>query len=194
MFQVKDTIVSPDLFDRMFVCDYAACQGICCVEGESGAPLEKGESDRLRKHLDAVRPMLSPEALAVIERQGVSYVDEDGDEVTSIVDGRDCVFTTYDEEGNCLCAFERAYRAGQIDFLKPISCHLYPVRLTRYSDFTAVNYHRWEVCRCAEALGKQTRTPLYRFLREPLIRAFGEEWYQEVKEIAALLEKESPRE
>lgn len=189
MFQIQETIVSPDLFDKYFVCDYATCQGICCVEGESGAPLEAGEADLLRRHLDAVRDMLAPEALEVIDKQGVSYLDVERDEVTSIVNGRDCVFTTYDENGNCLCAFERAYRSGKIDFPKPLSCHLYPVRLTRYSGFTAVNYHRWEICRCAEALGRQTGTPLYRFLKEPLIRAFGEEWYREMEEIAALLEQ-----
>lgn len=189
MFQIGDTIVSPDLFDKFFVCDYGTCQGICCVEGESGAPLEPGESDILLKNLGAVREMLSPEALEVIEKQGVSYIDEDGDEVTSIVNGKDCVFTTYDDKGNCLCAFERACRLGKIDFLKPISCHLYPIRLTRYRDFTAVNYHRWDVCRCAEILGNRTKTPVYQFLREPLIRAFGNEWYQEMEQIAAILEK-----
>lgn len=177
MIQIEDTLVSLDLIERFFCCDPAQCKGECCVEGDAGAPLEKEEFDRLRNLLPVVWDDLSSEAQAVIHRQGVGYIDADNDIVTSIVNGKNCVFTCYDANGVCKCAIEKAYNEGRTDFRKPISCHLYPVRITRYKDYRAVNYHRWKVCRAAELSGEQKRLPLYRFLREPLIRQFGEEWY-----------------
>jgi hypothetical protein len=127
---------------------------------------------------------LSPEAKEVIERQGVSYIDEEADLVTSIVNGKDCVFTCYDADGTCKCAIEKAYRAGKIDFYKPVSCHLYPIRVIEYDKFSAVNYSRWDICKAAEICGKREDVPLYKFLKEPLIRRFGEKWYAELETIA----------
>ena len=190
MIQIDDKIVSQDLFEVLFVCDYDTCKGECCVEGDSGAPLEPGEAEELRRCLPEVRHLLSPAALEVIEEQGVSYFDEDGDEVTSIVRGRDCVFTTYDEQGRCACALEKVYTEGKTTFIKPISCQLYPVRLTKYPSFTAVNYHKWSICKCALKLGRKLQVPVYQFLRAPLIRAFGEEFYTQLEEVAALLKAE----
>ena len=190
MIQIDDKIVSQDLFEVLFVCDYDTCKGECCVEGDSGAPLEPGEAEELRRCLPEVRHLLSPAALEVIEEQGVSYFDEDGDEVTSIVRGRDCVFTTYDEQGRCACALEKVYNEGKTTFIKPISCQLYPVRLTKYPSFTAVNYHKWSICKCALKLGRKLQVPVYQFLRAPLIRAFGEEFYTQLEEVAALLKTE----
>lgn len=190
MIEIEDKIVSLDVFDTLFACDYAVCQGACCIEGDSGAPLEAGEADELRRYLEVVRPLLSPRALEVIEAQGVSYIDEEGDEVTSIVDGKDCVFTTYDGSGGCQCAFERVYYEGKTDFIKPISCQLYPIRLSRYRDFTAVNYHKWSLCKCALKRGRREGIPLYRFLEAPLKRAFGEAWYGQLEAAARLLEAE----
>ena len=190
MIQIDDKIVSQDLFEVLFVCDYDTCKGECCVEGDSGAPLEHGEAEELRRCLPEVRHLLSPAALEVIEEQGVSYFDEDGDEVTSIVRGRDCVFTTYDEQGRCACALEKVYNEGKTTFIKPISCQLYPVRLTKYPSFTAVNYHKWSICKCALKLGRKLQVPVYQFLRAPLVRAFGEEFYTQLEEVAALLKAE----
>ena len=190
MIQIDDKIVSQDLFEVLFVCDYDTCKGECCVEGDSGAPLEPGEAEELRRCLPEVRHLLSPAALEVIEAQGVSYFDEDGDEVTSIVRGRDCAFTTYDEQGRCACALEKVYNEGKTTFIKPISCQLYPVRLTKYPSFTAVNYHKWSICKCALKLGRKLQVPVYKFLRAPLIRAFGEEFYTQLEEVAALLQAE----
>ncbi len=190
MIQIDDKIVSQDLFEVLFVCDYDTCKGECCVEGDSGAPLEPGEAEELRRCLPEVRHLLSPAALEVIEEQGVSYFDDDGDEVTSIVRGRDCVFTTYDEQGRCACALEKVYNEGKTTFIKPISCQLYPVRLTKYPSFTAVNYHKWSICKCALKLGRKLQVPVYQFLRAPLIRAFGEEFYTQLEEVAALLQAE----
>lgn len=190
MIEIEDKVVSLDVFEVMFSCDYEQCKGICCVEGDSGAPLEPGEADQLRRWLPEVRHLLSPRALEIIDAQGVSYLDEDGDEVTSIVDGKDCVFTTYDEQGGCRCAYEQIYYAGKSDWIKPISCQLYPIRLTRYKDFTAVNYHKWSVCRPALRRGRATGVRVYQFLREPLIRAFGASWYSQLEAVAHQLESE----
>lgn len=190
MLEVQDKIVSLDVLDVMFACDYQQCRGICCIEGDSGAPLEEGETEMLRKYLPEISHLLSPRALEIIHTQGVSYIDEEGDEVTSIVDGKDCVFTTYDAEGNCLCAYEKMYYEGKIDWVKPLSCQLYPIRLTRYKDFTAVNYHKWSVCRSALKRGKREGVRVYEFLKAPLVRAFGAEWYDQLQEAAEALRVE----
>ncbi len=180
MFQIKDTIVSLDVLEEDFFCDLDTCKGICCVEGESGAPVEKEELSLLNEVLPVIWEDLSPEAQAIINKQGVAYIDEDGEYVTSIVDGKDCVFTCYDDNGTCMCAIEKAYRNGLTDFYKPVSCHLYPIRVAKYKDFKAVNYHRWSVCKAATILGKSRNIKVYQFLQEPLIRKFGKEWYEQL--------------
>lgn len=180
MIQIDDAIVALDVIEEKFICDLIACKGECCVEGEAGAPLEKDEVAKLQEVLPIVWDDLSEKAKEVIERDGVAYEDYDGDMVTSIVNGKDCVFTYYDETGTCKCAIEKAYRQGKTDFYKPISCHLYPIRLEEYKDFTAVNYHRWRICKCAVALGNKEGVKIYQFLKEPLIRKFGEAWYNEL--------------
>lgn len=180
MLQIEDTIISPDLLDESFLCDLSACKGICCVEGESGAPVEEQEIAELEAVLPLVWDDLSPAAQEVINRQGVVYLDEDGEYVTSIVGSEDCVFTCYDEKGVCLCAIEKAFREGKTHFYKPVSCHLYPVRVTQYKGFRAVNYHRWNVCQAAVLLGKKENVKVYRFLKEPLLRKFGEKWYRQL--------------
>jgi hypothetical protein len=184
MVQIDDVIVSFDIFKEKFYCDINACKGECCIEGDAGAPLESKEVELLEKVLPAIWDDLSDEAKDIINKQGVCYEDVDGDLVTSIVNGKDCVFTCYDDKGYCLCAIEKAYRDGKTDFYKPISCHLYPIRVGKYGPYKALNYHRWNVCKAAVLLGEKKDTPIYKFLKEPLIRSFGEEWYTEL-EIAA---------
>lgn len=185
MLQIQDTLVSLDLLERYFCCDLDSCRGECCIEGDAGAPITEAERDRLEEILPEVLPDLSPAARRVIEEQGVSYIDEEGDLVTSIVDGGNCVFTTYGPGGVCLCAVEKACREGRIDFLKPVSCHLYPVRITEYDTFTAVNLHRWKICKCAEVLGRKQGLRAYQFLKGPLTARFGADWYRELELTAA---------
>ncbi|MDD4922910.1 MAG: DUF3109 family protein [Bacteroidales bacterium] len=187
MLQIKDTIISLDLLDQQFCCNLAHCRGICCIEGDSGAPLELDEIIQLENALPDIWENLSEEAKAVIREQGVAYADHDGEMVTSIVNGKDCVFTCYDENGTCLCAVEKAWRAGYISFMKPVSCHLYPVRVKKFADFTAVNYQEWSICSGARLYGQQLGLPVYQFLKEPLIRKFGQEWYDELCEAAGML-------
>lgn len=181
MIQIDDTIISMDLFEKQFCCDLSECKGICCIEGDSGAPLEESEVPILENILPVVWNDLSDKSKAVIEKQGVSYIDIEGDRVTSIVDGCECVFTYLDENGVCKCAIEKAHREGKIDFYKPISCHLYPVRLENLRNGTVgINIHQWKVCKVAFELGKKCGLPVYQFLKEPLIRRFGAEWYEKV--------------
>ena len=173
---------------KKFLCDLHACKGECCIEGDAGAPVELEEVEKLEEVLPVIWDDLAPEAQEVINRQGVVYTDEEGDLVTSIVNGKDCVFTCYDEKGYCYCAIEKAYREGKCNFYKPISCHLYPIRIGDYGPYKAVNYHRWDVCKAAVLLGKKENLPVYKFLKEPLIRKFGAEWYQELENVAKELE------
>lgn len=181
MIQIDDTIISIDCLKEKFCCDLEACQGACCIEGDAGAPVELDEVAEIENALPAVWPMLSASAQAVIDKQGVVYTDEEGDLVTSIVNGRDCVFTCYDEKGCCYCALEKAYREGKTSFYKPVSCHLYPIRLDKIGDCVALNYNRWNICKMAVQKGQQLNLPVYRFLKEPLIRRFGEAWYKELE-------------
>ncbi len=180
MLQIQDTLVTLDMAERFFCCDLDSCLGECCIEGDAGAPITKEEYEKIKEILPKIWDDLLPQAQEEIQTNGVGYIDEEGDLVTSIVNGKNCVFTCYASGGMCQCAIEKACREGRIDFYKPESCHLYPLRLTKYPTFTAVNYHRWKICRCAEILGKKNGIRLFQFLREPLIRRFGQEWYDEL--------------
>ena len=186
MLQIGDALVSLDVVECHFVCNLDACRGACCIEGDAGAPITEEEYRQLQELLPQLLDDLTPAAREVIARQGVAYVDEEGDLVTSIVGGKDCVFTCYGENGRCMCAIEKAFREGRTAFYKPLSCHLYPIRITRYPAFTAVNYHRWKICKAAEVLGRKEGVRVYRFLREPLIRCFGEAWYDELAHTAEI--------
>ena len=195
ILQVGDVLVSPDILTVKFCCDLAKCKGRCCIEGDAGAPVTLEEISLMEENVDSVWADLSASAQAVIDKQGVAYSDADGDLVTSIVGGRDCVFTCYNDvkdasDGHiisncCLCAFDCAFRKGELSWQKPISCALYPIREKRFaSGLVGINYHSWEICRDAVTLGKKLNLPLYQFLKEPLIRRFGIEWYQELCAIA----------
>lgn len=187
IIDVDGVLVSSDILTECFCCDLDACKGICCVEGDAGAPVTEGEVMAIEDSLDAVWDDLSASAQAVIDRQGVAYCDADGDLVTSIVGGKDCVFTCYEKEC-CLCALERAYRNGQAGFCKPISCALYPIREKRFSGgLIGLNYNRWSVCKDAVKKGHELQVPVFRFLKEPLTRRFGSAWYSELCAVAAQL-------
>ncbi len=195
ILQIGDILLSSDILSERFCCDLSVCKGQCCIEGDAGAPVSPDEVLELEDALDEVWGDLSASAQSVIDKQGVVYTDEEGDLVTSIVNGKDCVFTYYDDiedlhskkpiPGCCLCALEKAYRAGRTTFCKPISCALYPIREKRFRDGTiALNYHRWSVCKDAVEKGKELDLPVYRFLEGPLVRRFGQSWYDELCEVA----------
>lgn len=183
-FQIDNVLVTTDILTEKFCCDLDACKGQCCVEGDAGAPVTLDEVAAIENSLDTVWNDLTASAQAVIDKQGVAYTDQEGDLVTSIVGGKDCVFTCH-EDGCCLCTLEKAYRAGKAKFCKPISCALYPIREVRLSNgLIGLNYPRWAVCSDAVKKGKELDLPIYKFLKEPLTRRFGSEWYEMLEEAA----------
>jgi len=191
MIDIADIIVHRDVFEKNFICDISKCKGICCVEGDSGAPLEDNEAKIIDKLLPKIYDRLSDAGKAVIDEQGTSRIDEEGDLTTTILAGAgECVFTLRDENGISYCAIERAWEEGLVNFRKPISCHLYPIRITKYKDFDAVNYDVWDICKDGICLGNKEGVSIFEFLKEPLIRKYGEDWYKEASIAKKLLEEE----
>lgn len=190
IFMVGDVLVSPDIINVKFCCDLDKCHGQCCIEGDAGAPVTLDETMEIENVLDTVWGDLSASGQAVIDKQGVAYTDREGELVTSIVHGKDCVFTFHDKDC-CLCALERSYREGKTNFVKPISCALYPIRVKEFgNNLVGLNYHRWDICKDAVKKGRELDLPIYKFLKGPLVRRFGEEWYAELEAVAEQLLKE----
>lgn len=190
MIEIDGKIISVDIILRRFMCDVGKCKGMCCVEGNSGAPLEEEETEILEKEFRAYRPYLKPEGLAAIGKEGFYVTDQDGDLTTTLIEGRECAYSVC-EEGMTLCAIEKAWKEGRTTFRKPISCHLYPIRVTKFSDGSyGLNYHSWNVCAPAVTCGKAAGMPVYRSLREPIIRRFGGEFYTALEEAEKLLKEE----
>lgn len=189
MFQLGKTIVSEEIIKNDFVCNISACKGACCIDGEAGAPLEKEEVQILKDIYPKVKPYLRKEGAQAIEKQDVFIETPKGELETPLIDGADCAYVIFDKKGAALCAIEEAYNQGDITWRKPISCHLYPVRVQEYTDFSAVNYHRWEICDDACSLGSKLQVPVYKFAKQALIRKFGEDWYADLEKVAADLKK-----
>ncbi|MEO1010709.1 MAG: DUF3109 family protein [Bacteroidota bacterium] len=184
MFQLGETIISEEILENHFVCDLSSCKGACCVDGESGAPLEDKETEILVDIYGQVKPFLRKEGLLAIEEQGAFVKGEDGEWETPLVGGSECAYVVFSDEGIAKCGLEEAYNKGATQWKKPVSCHLYPVRVKEYTQLTAVNYHKWQICDSACALGGKLQVPIYKFVREALIRKFGEKWYLELEEVA----------
>ena len=183
MLEIGNTIISLDLLQCKFICDLKKCKGACCVEGDSGAPLEKEELKILETIFPIVKGFMSKEGVKTIEKEGIHVIDHDGDDVTPLNNSKECAFTIF-EEGIAKCSIEKAYEDGKINFKKPISCHLYPVRIKKYTHFEGINYDQWKICKPATILGEEKEIILYQLLKEPLIRKYGEDWYKQL-EIAA---------
>ena len=184
MFQIGKTIVSDDVIEKQFVCNLSACKGECCVAGDAGAPLDEEEVKVLNDIYEKVKPFLREEGVKAIEEQGTSIKTELGELETPLVDDKECAYVIFDKHDKALCGIEAAFLAGEVTWKKPISCHLYPVRIQKYSSFSAVNYHHWPICNDACSLGEELQVPVYKFLKEPLIRKFGNEWYSELEKAA----------
>lgn len=184
MIEHRGTLISEDLFERRFVCDLNACKGACCVAGSSGAPLEVEEEALLQELWPKIRPYIPEKGQRAIDEHGVSEVDEDGDLVTTLVEGRgECAFTVFDERGIALCGVEKAWKDGAIPFRKPISCHLYPIRIAKLKFHDGLNYHRWPICKPACECGAKLDVPVFRFLKDSLTRKYGADWYAELEEV-----------
>lgn len=188
MIQIDDKLLSFDIFEKHFICDLPKCLGTCCVDGESGAPLEPDEIELLKKELPLIEPYLKPSGLKAIKKQGIVLEDSDGDKVTPLIDGKECAFSI-EENGITFCAIEKAWLEGKVKFRKPISCHLYPIRAKKYSTFTALNYDQWTICQPARELGAKEGVPVFRFLKEAITRAYGEKFYNELEEASKALEE-----
>ena len=189
MFQLGKAIVSEEIIENDFVCNLSACKGACCIDGDAGAPLEKEETLKLEAIYPKVKPFLRKEGIKAIESQGTFITTEQGELETPLIDGADCAYVIFDKKGVALCAIEEAYNQGEINWKKPLSCHLYPVRVKDYSEFSAINYHKWHICDDACTLGKELQVPIYKFVKEALIRKFGENWYAELEKVAQKMKK-----
>lgn len=185
MLEVGHVLVSEELLKEEFVCNLSKCKGACCVEGDAGAPLEQHEKSVLDEIYPEVMPYMTEKGIATIEETGTSVIDPDGDLTTPCVNGnKECAYVTW-ENGITKCAIEKAFEAGETKWQKPLSCHLYPIRITAYPGFDMLHYDRWHICHAACSLGRELKVPVYQFLKTPLIRKYGAEWYAELEKIAA---------
>ncbi|MBN2175933.1 MAG: DUF3109 family protein [Bacteroidales bacterium] len=183
MIVIDNIIVSDEIRDIRFCCHLEKCLGACCIEGDAGAPIEEEEISNLEDDIEQIKPYMQMDGIEVVDKMGVFDYDITGEYVTPLIQNRDCAFVYY-ENNIARCAIEKAYEEGKIDFQKPISCHLYPIRISMHKDFEAVNYHKWHICEPARTFGREIGLPLYKFLKNPLIRKYGREWYEKlVKEI-----------
>lgn len=183
MFQLGKTIVSDEILEKEFICNLGACKGACCVNGDAGAPLEQEELKILEEIQPIMKKYLRGKGLEAIDRHGPYTTNDDGEHETTLINGEDCAYVIYDKNNIALCGIEEAYNQGEITFKKPVSCHLYPIRIRQYSEFAAVNYDRWDICDDACSLGKEMKVPVYRFVKQALVRKFGQEWYDELEKI-----------
>lgn len=190
LLEIQDKVVSIDLFEKKFVCDLTACKGACCIEGDSGAPLTFEEVSIMEDDLEKIKPFMRPEGIEAVEETGVFYMDWDNEPVSTLVNDKECAFVTFDDNGTALCAIEQAHKAGVTEFKKPISCHLYPIRVKKYNEFTALNYNEWNICKPACACGDKLDVKVYKFLKEPIVRAFGEEFFTELETVDKEIEKQ----
>ena len=189
IFEIEGCLVSSDILTEYFVCDYQTCQGCCCIIGDSGAPITTHEEAEFKNEYSNYIKYMTPEGIDAINKQGFSVVDTDGDLVTPLVNCEECAYTSFDKEMNCLCSVEKAYFNKESKFRKPISCWLYPIRVSEFSNGTkALNLHRWSICTCAFEKGKKEKVPVYKFLKEPLIYQFGADFYSALEEAAKSLQ------
>ena len=193
MIELGNKLLSLDLFEKKFVCNLNACKGACCIEGDAGAPLELEEIDVLEESLDVIKPFMRQEGIEVIDKQGVFYMDEDNEPVTSLVKNGACAFVYFDKNNSTKCSIEKAHSEGKLDFKKPISCHLYPVRVTKLRNYEAINFNQWDICSDACTLGTELNVKVYKFLKEPIIRKWGERFFTELIQIDKEIEKEKSK-
>jgi len=185
MIIIGDTLISEDLFDQEFICNLSACKGSCCIEGDSGAPVSIAEKKQIEENFSLIKPYLSEPSLVDMEKRSGFEIDDDGEWVTTCLPTGECNFVKRDENGLLSCGIEKSFLDGKSTIRKPISCYLYPIRIQKVGDYTALNYHRWDICSAACTLGKQEKVAVYQFLKDPLISRFGEDWYNELCAVAA---------
>ena len=189
LVEIDDKIVSTDLFSEKFVCDLSKCKGACCVKGNGGAPLTGKEVELIEDNLEQIKPFMSEKGIQTIKDEGVYYLDEEDAPATKLIDKKECCFVYFDNSNTAKCSIETAYKSGEIDFNKPQSCHLYPIRIKEFTEFTALNYEEWDICAPACSLGQSLKVPVYKFLKEPITRVFGRSFFDELSKIYLELKK-----
>ncbi len=180
LIEIEDKVISTQIFEKNFVCDLSACKGQCCVSGDSGAPISVEEISILEDEIDEIKPFMTKRGIKVIENQGVFYVDQENEKVTSLIDEKECAFVSFNKEGIAQCSIEMAYKEGKTTLKKPISCHLFPIRVKKFKAFTALNYSKWDICEPACECGEKLKVPVFIFLKDALIRAFGRRFFSEL--------------
>ena len=193
LVEIGDKIISTEIFSKEFVCDLSKCKGACCVEGSGGAPLKDKEVVQLTKNLDKIKPYMSDKGISIVDEKGVFHLDEDDSPATNLIHKKECCFVYFDESNTAKCAIETSYQDGKIDFNKPVSCHLYPIRTKDFNEFTAINYESWDICNPACALGQSLKIPVYKFLKDPIIREFGSTFFEELVKIDKELSNENQK-
>ncbi len=188
MVEIDGKLISEDIFTKKFVCDLSACKGACCVEGDAGAPIELNEIDAIEDELDAIKPYMRKEGIQAVEETGVFYLDIDNEPVTTLVNGKECAFVYFESDGTAKCAIEKANSEDKIYAQKPMSCHLYPIRTKQLTEYEAINYNEWHVCKPACDCGSQLDVKVYKFLKAPIIRKWGEEFYLKLEDMDQYLE------
>jgi len=189
MIELENKLISKEIFTKQFVCDLSACKGACCIKGDAGAPLEKKELTSIKKNLEGIKPFMRPEGIKAIEKNGISYADIDGEQVTTLVNKKECAFVFFDENNITKCAIEKAYFENKSTFLKPISCHLYPIRINKLKYYDALTYNVWDICEPACACGEDLKVPVFRFLKEPLIRKYGVDFFKQLEIVGKEMSK-----
>ena len=190
LVEIGNKIVSTDIFSEQFTCDLNKCKGACCVKGNGGAPLNENEVDKIQNNIEKIKPYMSKSGIETVNREGVYYLDEEDTPATKLIDNKECCFVYFDEDEIAKCSIETAYKAGDINFNKPESCHLYPIRTKEFNEFTAINYEIWDICSPACSLGKSLKVPVYQFLKEPIIRVFGSSFFEELTKVDQELNKQ----
>jgi len=183
LLEFDNKLISTELFKRKFVCDLSKCKGACCIEGDAGAPLKENEIKEIERNLSGIKKHMRQEGIKAINETSFFYKDEENEPVTSLVNGNECAFVFFDKQNIAKCAIEHAYKNGDSSFYKPISCHLYPIRVKTFGDMQAINYDEWSICEPACDLGESLKVPVYKFLKEPIIRAFGDNFFNELSKI-----------
>ena len=190
LVEIGNKIVSTDVFSEQFTCDLNKCKGACCVKGNGGAPLNENEVDKIQNNIEKIKPYMSKSGIKTVNREGVYYLDEEDTPATKLIDKKECCFVYFDENEIAKCSIETTYKAGDINFNKPESCHLYPIRTKEFNEFTAINYETWDICSPACSLGKSLKVPVYQFLKEPIIRVFGSSFFEELTKVDQELNKQ----
>ncbi|MFI5203416.1 MAG: DUF3109 family protein [Flavobacteriales bacterium] len=193
MIQIDDKVISGRVLEEKFICDLKACKGACCIEGDAGAPLEKDETETLDKIFKKVKPYMRKEGIEAVEQQGAWIKSKNGELETPLVNGAECAYVVFDKKGTALCSIEQAYLDKKIKFKKPISCHLYPIRVSKNKIGEVLNYDEWSICKAACALGKKEDVKVYEFLREPIERKWGKKFYKQLEEADKLIQKKRER-